>query len=290
MTPAYLIESHYLQHKRHIRNDSLAKKLGCTVEEAQKHLDRYRKEHGERVRGKQLELITETTEAPKESVMSKVTKVTDWAVDSGTIAVAVILDLALSGLTLWIMGPSDLEKIGFVAVAFIIVLFGLRALVVGRFRLWLMCAVISSFLATSFVLVGIDYQTNLTADDRELTKLEAAETTAEDYLKELQNLQKTKGEGYKSQVEAQQAVFDAASAKASEYRRQVAMKPKQTPEIKAYDILLAIPKAVMGSKAELSNDLAMLIALVLFGAVFWVLQETMFTTVRMKKEGSNEPV
>lgn len=284
MNPSETIESHYLQHNRHIRNDSLAKKLGCTIEEAQKHLDRYRKEHGERVRGPQLELITETPEAPKESVMSKVTKVTDWAVDSGTIAVAVILDLALSGLTLWIMGPSELEKIGFVAVAFIIVLFGLRALVVGRFRLWIMCAVISSFLATSFVLVGIDYQTNLTADDRELTKLETAEMNAQTYLTELQSLQKTKGEGYKSQVEAQQSVFDAASAKASEYRRQVATKPKQAPEIKAYDILLAIPKAVMGNKAQLSNDLAMMIALVLFGAVFWVLQETMFTTVRMKKE------
>lgn len=281
MTPSDLIASHYQTNGRHIRNDSLAKALGCTVEEAQKHLDRYRKDHGERVRGNP-EVITE--EVPKESIMAKVSKVTDWAVDSGTIAVAVILDLALSGLTLWIMGPSDLEKIGFVAVAFIIVLFGLRALVVGRFRLWLMCAVISSFLATSFVLVGIDYQTNLTADDRELTKLEKAEESAGAYLAELQAMQAQKGEGYKSQVEAQQIVFDGASAKASEYRRQVASKPKEAPQIKAYDILLAIPKAVMGSGAKLSNDLAMLIALGLFGTVFWILQETMFTTVRMKKE------
>lgn len=284
MTPAQLIDDNIEQRGRYPRNDTLAKLLGVTVEEAQRHLDQHRKDHGERVRGQLLLLEgPPEPEQKKQDWKDRVTAATDWAVDSGTIAVAVILDLALTGLTLWIMGPSDLEKIGFVAVAFIIVLFGLRALTVGRVRLWVMCALISGFLGTSFILVGIDYQTNLTADDRELTKLENAETAASDYLKTLQVLQKEKGEGYKAQVETQQGVFDEASAKASAYRRQIANKPKKAPEIKAYDILLAVPKAIMGSSAKLSNDLAMMIALAVFGTCFWILQETMFTTVMKPK-------
>lgn len=288
MTPTKLIDQNILTRGRYPRNDSLAKLLGCTVDEAQKHLDRHRKEHGERVRGQQLVMDLEGTkkeEKPKkERFRDKVIKAADWAVDSGTIATAIIIDLILSGICLWIMGPSELEKIAFVAIAFIIVLFGLRALVMGNFWLWLRCALVSGFLSTSFVLVGIDYQTNLTADDRELVKLETAETNAQSYLTELQNLQKTKGEGYKSQVEAQQIVFNDASAKASEYRRQVAEKPKKAPEIKAYDILLAVPKAIFGASAKLSNDLAMQIALFLFGMVFWILQETMYTTVVKPKK------
>jgi len=180
------------------------------------------------------------------------------------------------------MGPSALEKVAFVAIAFIIVLFGLRALVRGNFRLWLMCAILAGFLDTSFVLVGIEYQTNRTASDRELMVLETAEANASKYLEELKSKQLEKGEGYKGQIEAQQIVFDKASAKASEYRAVVANKPKEAPTIKAYDIFLAIPNALIGSWVVLGPEFAMIIALVVFVCIFWVLQETLYTTVRSK--------
>jgi len=271
----------------------LAKKLGISNEDAQSLLNQYRTKHQERVR------VVEPKEATiKESLIVQQDKkkwyqllgeLGDWAVDKGTIWGGVIISLFLCGLSLWIMGPSTLEKIGFVAMALIIVLFGFRALVKGNIVLWGMCELIAAFLAVSFVLVGLDYQTNLTADDRQLTALETAETTAGDYLKALQELQKTKGEGYKLQVEEQTLVYKEASEKAGAYRILVASKPKQAPEIKAYDILLAIPKAVLGSEAKLTNDLAMHIALGLFSLVFVVLPITLYTIVWPKKEKKVEP-
>lgn len=267
--------------KRLTRFDSLAKSHGMTEDEAKTVLNAFREKYGERVRGERVvkeALITEETpEKPRK-------KWHEWMVDQGTIWGGVIISLFLCALSLWIMGPSTLEKFGFVAMAFIIVLFGFRALVMGNIPLWALCESIAAFLAISFVLVGLDYQTNLTADDRQLTALETEETTARDYLKALQELQKTKGEGYKNQVEAQQAVFDAATEKAGAYRILVANKPKHAPEIKAYDILLAIPKAVLGSEAKLTNDLAMHIALGLFSLVFVVLPITLYTIVRAPKK------
>ena len=265
------------------RFDTVAKSLKVSNADAKTMLNEYRTKHEGRVR-----TATEPPEDNKprwyQTLLANASKVYDWAIDSGTVLLAVILNLVLCGLSLWIMGPSDLEKLGFVAVAFIVVLFGLRALMKGNFWLWLRCELIAGFLGVSFILVGLDYQTNLIADDRQLTALETAETTAADYLKVLQGLQETKGEGYKTQVDAQQKVFDTASALAGAYRVQVANKPKKAPEIKAYDILLAVPKAVLGSSAKLSNDVAMWIALGLFGLVFYILPETLYTTVVRKKE------
>jgi len=274
-------------HRRLPRFDSLAKSHSMTEDEAKAVLNVFREKYGERVRGEPVvkeSLTTETESKPKKKWHEVAVAIADWAVDKGTIWGGVIISLFLCALSLWIMGPSTLEKFGFVAMAFIIVLFGFRALVMGNIPLWVMCEFIAAFLAVSFVLVGLDYQTNLTADDRQLTALETEETTARDYLKALQELQKTKGEGYRGQVEAQQAIYNAATEKAGAYRILVANKPKHAPEIKAYDILLAIPKAVLGSEAKLTNDLAMHIALGLFSLVFVVLPITLYTIVRGKKE------
>jgi len=267
------------------RYDTVAKALKISDDDAKSLLNQYKTKHQERVRFSKPTVSKEETVQPtKKKWYQRLGELGDWAIDKGTIWGGVIISLFLCGLSLWIMGPSTLEKVGFVAMAFILVLFGFRALVKGNILLWGMCELIAAFLAVSFVLVGLDYQTNLTADDRQLTALETEETTARDYLTALQELQKTRGEGYKSQVEAQQAVFNAASEKAGAYRILVASKPKQAPEIKAYDILLAIPKAVLGSEAKLTNDLAMHIALGLFSLVFVVLPITLYTIVRPKKE------
>lgn len=274
------------------RFDTVAKALAISEEDAKDLLNQYRVKHGERLRepsefiekqGEGAEVKKETQE-PKIKWYTKLSKAFDWLIDKGSVLVAIAIALILCSFSLWIMGPSDFEKIGFVALAGVIVLFGFRALVKKKWILWIMCELIAAFLGISFVLVGLDYQTNLTADDRQLTALETAETTAADYLKTLQELQKTKGEGYKSQVEAQQKVFDEASGKAGAYRIQVANKPKKAPEIKAYDILLAIPKAILGSNAKLTNDLAMWIALILFSMVFFILPYTLYTTVVTAKK------
>lgn len=245
--------------------------------------NQWKVKHGERVRSVVEAEDGGEGEGAKESIGEQVVTWFDWLIDKGAVFVAVGLALMLAAFSLWIMGPSTFEKIGFVAVAVVIVIFGYRFLKMRYLKLWIMCELIAGFLGVSFVLVGLDYQTNLTADDRQLTALETAETNAQTYLTTLQGLQATKGEGYKSQVEAQQKVFEGASALAGAYRTQVANKPKQAPEIKAYDILLAIPKAVLGSKAPLTNDMAMWIALGLFGAVFFILPATLYTTVRRKE-------
>jgi hypothetical protein len=272
------------QGRRLTRFDSLAKSHGMTEDEAKAVLNAFREKYGERVRGDHIADAGKMVEEKSKKKWHEVAAdVADWMVDSGTVLTAVIIDLVLSGICLFIMGPSALEKVAFVAIAFIIVLFGLRALIRGRMRLWLMCAILAGFLDTSFVLVGIDYQTNRTAADRQLEVLETAELNASSYLEELKAKQLEKGEGYKGQIEGQQAVFDAASVKASEYRTLVASKPQEAPTIKAYDIFLAIPRALIGHWVVLGPEIAMLIALVMFGCIFWVLQETLYTTVRREK-------
>lgn len=266
------------------RYDTVSKALKITDEDAKVMLNEYRTKHQKRVRTEDPTSKESLQVQPKEKWTDKAVKITDWMVDSGTILTAVIIDLVLSGICLFIMGPSALEKVAFVAIAFIIVLFGLRALIRGRMRLWLMCAILAGFLDTSFVMVGIDYQTNRTASDRQIEVLETAESNASAYLEELKAKQLEKGEGYKSQVETQQGVFDRASAKASEYRALVASKPKEAPTIKAYDIFLAIPRALVGHWIDLGPEVAMLIALAMFGTIFWILQETLLTTVRQAKK------
>jgi hypothetical protein len=283
------IDGELSEKGRYPRNDTLAKRLGCLVPEADSMLAEYRLKHGDRVRnkvetGKQLTLEPEVEKVEKvvtlgfwKTVAKVAPMVADWMVDTGTILTAVIIDLVLSGVCLWIMGPSSLEKVAFVAIAFVIVLFGLRALIKGYFLIYIACVSVAWFLDTSFVMVGIDYQTNLTVDDRELVKLEGAEKDAHDYLEALKAKQIEKGEGFKSQVDAQQRVFDDVSEKASVYRRQIANKPREAPQIRAYDIFYAIPKAM------LSGTVAVWIALVLFGTVFAILQATMYTTIIPKK-------
>ncbi len=264
-----------------------ANKYGLSQAEVISARNEWKEKHNERVRGGVAPEVGEEAEEEKleeERWYEKLAKGFDWTVDKGSVFIAVFIALVLCGLSLWIMGPSTLEKWGFVALAFVIVLFGYRALVKKVTWLWILCELVAGFLGVSFVLCGIDYQTNLTADDRQLTALEATEANAETYLKTLQGMQAEKGEGYKSQVEAQQKVFDEAHALAGAYRVQVANKPKEAPEIKAYDILLAIPKSILGAGAKLSNDMAMIIALVLFGAVFFILPATLYTTVVRREE------
>ena len=131
------IDGEIASNGRYPRNDTLAKRLGCLVPEAQAILAEYKVKHGDRVRwkvetDKQLTLKAEdnkplAVERPGfwKTVAKVAPMVADWMVDTGTILTAVIIDLVLSGVCLWIMGPSSLEKVAFVAIAFVIVLFGL---------------------------------------------------------------------------------------------------------------------------------------------------------------------
>lgn len=111
MTPTETIEAHYRDNGRHIRNDSLAKKLGCTVDEAQKHLNEYKKAHGQRVRG-----------AVVEKVVQEETKKPRWTVDGLVISfskelqyigffLGAIVDLALACFFLYSLASGDLGKI-----------------------------------------------------------------------------------------------------------------------------------------------------------------------------------
>lgn len=278
------IDLYIEKNHRYPKNVTVANALKISKEDADNLLSQHRQQNGKRDRKGPAKVMTEMPVEPTEvkpnkpSFLDWAKSAADWLVDTGTILTAVIIDLVLSAICLWIMGPSQLEKVAFVALAFILVLFGLRALVRGHIVIYVLCVSMSWFLDTSFVMVGIDYQTNLTADDRELVRLEAAEKQAADYLAELQSKQVETGTGYKAQIEAQQRVADAATAKASEYRRQVAGRPKQAPEIKAYDIFYAIPKA------GLSGSVAVWIALVFFSVLFGILQATMYTTVVPEKK------
>jgi len=198
-----------------IRNDSLAKKLGVTVEEAQKHLDQYRKERGERVRG-QLPLISEPLSPNPEPVSPKphLHSVFDWLVDGGALILAVVIDLVLNVVVFVTIAPDALTKVGMAGLAFLVVLFSVRGWIKGGFSgkaLWALFALVTIFSDVSFALYTTDVQSKST--DTELVRLKSEATKAGTYLEALQSLQLEKGQGYAQQVkDAREALGKANEA------------------------------------------------------------------------------
>lgn len=236
MTPADLIESHYLQHNRHIRNDSLAKKLGCTVEEAQKHLDRYRKEHGERVRGQlQLPIVEEPKPKPVH-----LHSIFDWLVDGGALILAVMIDLVLNVVVFVTIAPDALTKVGMAGLAFLVVLFSVRGWIKGGIdgkALWALFALVTVFSDLSFALYTTDVQSR-TAGDSELVRLKGEATKAGAYLEALQSRQLEKGQGYAQQIlDAREALGKANESVSSH----VTVK---SVSLTADGVFSAIPDAV----------------------------------------------
>lgn len=222
-SPSDLIASHYASRGRHIRNDSLAKQLGVTVEEAQKHLDKFRKEHGERVRSGIIQpdlfgintdqVQTEDSKPKKQSIHS----IFDWLVDGGALILAVVIDLVLNVVVFVTIAPDTLTRIGMAGLAFLVVLFGLRGWIKGGWSgrsLWALFAIVATFSDLSFALYTTDVQSQKT--DHELVRLTDEATKAGDYLEALQSLQLEKGEGYAQQVkDAREALGKANQAVSS---------------------------------------------------------------------------
>lgn len=212
MTPAETIEAHYRDNGRHIRNDSLAKKLGCTVDEAQKHLDRYRKEHGERVRGAVVEAKVAPVKKPR------LHSIFDWMVDGGALILAVVIDLVLNVVVFVTIAPDPLTKVGMAGLAFLVVLFSVRGWIKGGIEgkaLWALFALVTVFSDLSFALYTTDVQSR-TAGDSELVRLKDEATKAGAYLEALQSRQLEKGQGYAQQIlDAREALGKANEAVSS---------------------------------------------------------------------------
>lgn len=269
MSPSEIIENNYQTKGRHIRNDSLAKKLGCTVEEAQKHLDKYRKDHGERVRGA-VEIAKEEPRTPR------LHSIFDWMVDGGALILAVVIDLVLNVVVFVTIAPDALTKVGMAGLAFLVVLFSVRGWIKGGFSgkaLWALFALVTAFSDVSFALYTTDVQTK-TAGDSELVRLTDEATKEGAYLESLQSLQLEKGQGYAQQVkDAREALGKANEAVSSHVT-------VESVSLTASGVFSAIPDAVSRGRW---------IELVFFSLIFVGLALTILSAAGIvKKEESNE--
>ena len=94
-------------------------------------------------------------------------------IDSYSLSIALVVELAITMISFWIIAPGIIEGIGFVLIATIVVLFAVRSWMkamvtvgiekwVGR-SLWVAFAVVALFFNLSFALASTDVQT-LTAE------------------------------------------------------------------------------------------------------------------------------
>jgi hypothetical protein len=106
--------------------------------------------------------------------------------------VAVTVDLSLNAVAMLAISPGPLEAVAFVAVAFLVVIFGVRAWIKGSKLLWAIFAFSALFFDVSFMLAATDIQSEvigvqITAEtDTQLQRLAEEERRLQTALTDLQ--------------------------------------------------------------------------------------------------------
>lgn len=182
---------------------------------------------------------------PRAKKTSAVTGFMNTLIDSGSLWFAVILDLILNGIGFWIIGPEPVMKVGMVCVSVIVVLFSVRAWIKRDKLLWMMFALVASFMDASYVLLATDVQSENSGADTELVRLDKQVADDTQYLNDLKAMQLKNGQGYATQITDARTALD----KSILARRQYISLPK-LPEVSmsAKRVFTAIPDAIFSSR------------------------------------------
>lgn len=226
-----------------------------------------------------VEFIAKKDEPTKPTNNHRIKAFFDKLVDSGSLWFAVVIDLILNGIGFWIIGPEPIMKVGMVCVSFIVVLFSVRAWIKRDKLLWLMFALVASFMDTSFTLLATDVQSGIVGEDKDLTTLKGSLKSAQDYLEALQRKQLEKGAGYAQQIQDARSARDKAKSDLDSYES----RSKDTSgHMSASKVFTAIPDAVLSGKWD------RWIALSVFVAVFLGLQLTIISATGVKWNESTQ--
>jgi hypothetical protein len=189
--------------------------------------------------------------------------------DAPALAIAMLVDAALVGISLFIVAPGPLEKIGMVLLAVVVVLFSVRGWVIGGKvgrGLWICFALASFFLDLSFALVSTDVQA-VAVHDAELDRL----TAKVDALQAQYD-----AAGTRATMDQLDEQIKAAEAKAEKYRqarqdRLGRVESGQSKEITSAALSTAIYDAAS------SGNPGRITWLIVFALIFAGLQLTMIT-------------
>jgi hypothetical protein len=117
---------------------------------------------------------------------------TNKLLDAVALFVALAVDLALNVVAMVLISPNTLVAAGFVAVAFLVVVFGVRAWIKGNRLLWAVFALCALFFDVSFILASTAVQTESveivreSGNDEELDRLRDKVAGYEESLRDLQ--------------------------------------------------------------------------------------------------------
>jgi hypothetical protein len=263
------LEMHFDLAKAHGRLpkwQTTRNKFGLSEAEVKAAQDLWRKKHGERVRGPELQGLEEVKEeAPKEPLHHKASRWGNWLLDGGALALAVLIDLILNVVVFITIAPDAITKIGMAGLAFLVVLFSVRGWLKGGWAgrsLWALFALVATFSDLSFALYATDVQSK-TAADTELIRLTDEATKAGAYLESLQSLQLEKGQGYAQQVKDAREALGKANAAVSGYH-----PATESVALTSTGVFSAIPDSVRSGRW---------IELAFFGLLFIGLQMTILS-------------
>jgi len=196
--------------------------------------------------------------------------------DRPALAIAVIVDLMLVGISLFVIAPGPIEKVGMSMLSIVVVLFAVRGWVIGGKlgkALWICFAAACFFIDLSFALVATDLQGEKVVDT-ELVRLTEKVDKAELEVSDLQRqFDEANNRSTLDQLNEQKK---AAESKAETYRierqnRLSRFESGGTKEITSTALSTAIFDAATSGKP------GRVTFLVLFGLIFAGLQLTMIT-------------
>lgn len=205
--------------------------------------------------------------------------------DAPALIVAMVVDMVLVGLALWIIGPGLLEKIALCLLGAVAVLFAVRAWLKGGamgIALWVMFAAVAFFLDLSFSLAATDPALLPKAPDT--SKIEVALTAADARVQFLQaDYRAAVNRATMDQLDGQ---IKAAQAVADGYRAD--LRATGSGQTGYLDRVTAGVLSVAIYTAASSGDPGRLSFLVLFVLLFAGLQLTMVTAAtETKKQAAN---
>ncbi len=231
----------------------------------------------------------ETGKATDEKEKDKMKTHLSRLLDAPALAIAMLVDAALVGISLFIVAPGPIEKIGMVLLALVIVLFSVRGWVIGGKMgrgLWVCFALASFFLDLSFALVSTDVQ-SLNVQDSELSRLTAKVDEAEAQTASLQA--QYDAAGTRATMDQLDEQIKTAEAKADKYRqsRQERLSRVESGQSK---VITSAALSTAIYDAASSGQPGRITWLIVFALVFAGLQLTMITAATATFSQTAPPV
>jgi len=222
---------------------------------------------------------------PKTAIQSILHFVETVLLDTGALIIALVVDILMNIVVFYTIAFDTATRIGMVSLAFVVVLFSVRAWIKGGWQgraLWAMFALIASFSDVSLALATTQSQaTHIVYDatkDKDLLSLQDQAKKDSDFLDGLRTKQLTEGSGFKSQIDAATIQYNTSSGAVKSYKP----KPDSVAEeyISSSKVFTAIPDALLSGKTDRE------IALFLFTLLFVALQLTIVSSASnaLKKE------